>query len=174
MIEQPTVSRVAHTFLVLFGLIALAASLWAVSNYVTSLVSVSSLELEITDVRPSESDSAQLVVQFRLHNRSELPIRINSYFFDLHLNGTRIGGSYSTWRDDEPELDRSLYARASTIESTLAPHSSLDMEFPLHIFDLDRIMAAHQEHSWSAEAGFRLIHPHGHDERLVRLRAAQQ
>lgn len=167
-------SRVAHTFLVLFGLIALAASLWAVSNYVTSLVSVRSLELEITDVRPSESDSAQLVVQFRLHNRSELPVRINSYFFDLHLNGTRIGGSYSTWRDDEPELDRSLYARASTIESTLAPHGSLDMEFPLHIFDLDRIMAAHQEHSWSAEAGFRLIHPHGREERLVRLRAAQQ
>ena len=174
MIEQPTVSRVAHTFLVLFGLIALAASLWAVSNYVTSLVSVRSLELEITDVRPGESDTVQLVVQFRLHNRSELPIRINSYFFDLLLNGTRIGGSYSTWRDDYPDVDRSLYSRASTIDRALTPNGHLDMEFPLYIFDLDSIMAANPDRSWSAEAGFRLIHPHGRDERLVRLRAAQQ
>ena len=173
MIEHPIVSRVAHISLVLLGLIALAASWQAVSNYVTSLASVRSLDLEITDVLPSATDSSQLIVQFRLHNRSELPIRINSYFFDLHLNGTRIGGSYSTWRDD-PDLDRSLYSRASTIDSTLAPHEHLDMEFPLHIFDLDLIMAAHQEHSWSAEAGFRLIHPHGRDERLVRLQAAQQ
>ena len=174
MIEHPIVSRVAHISLVLLGLIALAASWRAVSNYVTSLASVRSLELEITDLRPSATDSSQLIVQFRLHNRSELPIRINSYFFDLHLNGTRIGGSYSTWRDDDPDLDRSLYSRASTIDRTLAPHEHLDMEFPLHIFDLDLIMAAHQQHSWSAEAGFRLIHPHGRDERLLRLQAAQQ
>jgi hypothetical protein len=173
LIEHPIVSRVAHISLVLLGLIALAASWQAVSNYVTSLASVRSLELEITDVRRSATDSSQLIVQFRLHNRSELPIRINSYFFDLHLNGTRIGGSYSTWRDDDPDPDRSLYSRASTIDRTLAPHEHLDMEFPLHIFDLDLIMAAHQEHSWSAEAGFRLIHPHGRDERLVRLQAAQ-
>ena len=167
-------SRVAHISLVLLGLIALAASWQAVSNYVTSLASVRSLDLEIADVRRSTTDSSQLIVQFRLHNRSELPIRINNYFFDLHLNGTRIGGSYSTWRDDDPDVDRSLYSRASTIDSTLAPRGHLDMEFPLYIFDLDRIMAAHQEHSWSAEAGFRLIHPHGRDERLVRLQAAQQ
>ena len=167
-------SRVAHTSLVLLGLIALAASWQAASNYVTSLASISNLELELTDVRRSVTDSSQLIVQFRLHNRSELPIRINSYFFDLHLNGTRIGGSYSTWRDDNPDLDRSLYSRASTIERTLAPHARLDMEFPLFIFDLDRFMAANQQRSWSVEAGFRLIHPHGQDERLLRLRAALQ
>lgn len=163
--------RVAYTFLVFLGLIALAASWQAVSNYVGSLQSVRSLELELTGVRRAEADSSQLTVQFILHNRSNLPVQLNSYFFDLLLNGTRIGGSYSTWRDD-PNIDRSLYSRASTIERTLAPRESLDMEFPLQIFDLDQILAAHQEHYWSVEAGFRLVHPHGRDERLLRLQDA--
>lgn len=163
--------RVAHTLLVILGFIALAASWQAVSNYVGSLGSVRQLELELIDVRLTDEDDSQLIVQFTLHNRSDLPVRLNSFFFDLLLNGTRIGGSYSTWRND-PDIDRSLYSRASTIERTLAPRESLDMEFPLQIFDLDQIMAAHQEHSWSVEAGFRLVHPHGRDERLLRLQDA--
>lgn len=163
--------RVAYTFLVFLGLIALAASWQAVSNYVGSLQSVRSLELELTGVRRAEADSSQLTVQFILHNRSNLPVQLNSYFFDLLLNGTRVGGSYSTWRND-PNIDRSLYSRASTIERTLAPRESLDMEFPLQIFDLDQILAVQQEHFWSVEAGFRLIHPHGRDERLLRLQDA--
>lgn len=163
--------RVAYIFLVSLGLIALAASWQAVSNYVGSLESVRRFELELTGVHRAETDNSQLTVQFILHNRSDLPVRLNSYFFDLLLNGTRIGGSYSTWRND-PDIDRSLYSRASTIERTLAPRESLDMEFPLQIFDLDQIMAAHQEHAWSVEAGFRLVHPHGRDERLLRLQDA--
>ncbi|MDE0633446.1 MAG: hypothetical protein OXH73_18205 [Caldilineaceae bacterium] len=148
------------------------------SNYVGSLESVRGLELELTEVRRLDSESAQLVVRFRLHNRSELPVQLNSYFFDLYLDGNRIGGSSSTWRDDIPDIDRSLYSRASTIEQTLAPDERLDMEFLLHVFELENLVGAYQESSeplsWSVKAGFRLIHPHSQDERLLRLQATLQ
>ncbi len=164
--------RVAHTIIIVLGLTALAASWQAVSNYVGSLETVRSLELELTEVRRAGTDSAQLDVRFRLHNRSELPVHLNSYFFDLYLNGNRIGGSSSTWRDNDPDADQSLYSRASTIEQTLAPHESLDMGFPLYIFELERIMAASKGSSgWSVEVGLRLIHPYAHDERLLRMQA---
>ena len=170
--------RVARTLLYVLGLTALAATWQAVSNYVGSLESVRGLELELTEVRRVDSDSAQLVVRFRLHNRSELPVQLNSYFFDLYLDGNRIGGSSSTWRDDIPDIDRSLYTRASTIEQTLAPYERLDMEFLLHVFDLENFLGGSQENSeppnWSVKAGFRLIHPHSQDERLLRLQATLQ
>ncbi len=172
-------SRIAHILLAVLGLAALAASSQAVSNYVSSLESVRSLELELTQVRRDRDDNARLYIHFRIHNRSQLPVRLNSYFFDILLNGDRIGGSGSTWRQDDPNIDLSLYARASTIEHTLPPFESLDLEFPLHIFQLDQILAGAQEAAlpakplnWSAEAGFRLIHPHTRDERLLRLQAA--
>ena len=101
--------RVARTLLYVLGLTALAATWQAVSNYVGSLESVRGLELELTEVRRVDSDTAQLVVRLRLHNRSELPVHLNNYFFDLYLDGVRIGGSSSTWRDDIPDVDRSLY-----------------------------------------------------------------
>ena len=144
------------------------------SNYVGSLETVRSLELELTEVRRAGTDSAQLDVRFRLHNRSELPVHLNSYFFDLYLNGNRIGGSSSTWRDNDPDADQSLYSRASTIEQTLAPQESLDMGFPLYIFELEQIMAASKGSGWSVEVGLRLIHPYAHDERLLRMQATLQ
>ena len=175
---SPLLSRVAYTLLLALGLIALIASWQAVSNYVSSLTSVSALELEITDVRRADDDNAQLILQFRLHNRSSLPIRLNSYFFELFLNGERFGGSNSAYHGDGSDVDQSLYARASTIEQTLAPYGRLDMEFPLYVFELDQVMAALQELSepptWSVEAGLRMIYPHGRDERLLRLRASLQ
>ena len=165
-------SQAAFAILISLGLLALAATWHAISNYVMSLESVRNLELELADIRPADSGASQLIVQFRLRNRSDLPIRLNSYFFDLHLDGTRIGGSYSTWRDD-PDVDRALYSRASTINQILAPNEELDLSFPLFVFDLDRIMAARPEGSappaWSMNAGFRLIDPHGREERLLRL-----
>ncbi len=175
---SPLLSRVAYTLLLALGLIALIASWRAVSNYVSSLNSVSALELEITDVRRADDDNARLNLQFRLHNRSSLPIRLNSYFFELFLNGERIGGSNSTYQGDGSDVDQSLYTRARTIEQTLAPNGWLDIEFPLYVFELDQNMAALQERSepptWSVETGLRLIHPYGRDERLLRLRAALQ
>lgn len=178
MIKLPTVSRVAHTFLIVLGLVALAASWQAVSNYVGSLQSVRGLELELTEVRRVGTDNARLLILFRIHNRSELPVRLNSYFFDLYLNGNRIGGSSSTWRDDDPDIDRSLYSRASTIERILAPNERLDMDFLLHVFELEDLVGARRESSvplnWSVKAGFRLIHPHSQDERLLRLQATLQ
>lgn len=171
-------SRVAHTSLIVLGLVALVASWQAVSNYVGSLESVRALELELTEVRRVDTDNAQLLVQFRIHNRSELPVRLNSYFFDLYLDGNRIGGSSSTWRDNDSDVDSSLYSRASTIEQTLAPDERLDMEFLLHVFELENVVGAFQESSeplnWSVKAGFRLIHPHSQDERLLRLQATLQ
>lgn len=176
MTNQFIVPRVAHSFLIVLGLIALVASWRAVSNYVGSLESVRSLQLELTDVRRATTDSTRLIVHFTLHNRSPLPVKLNSYFFDLYLNDKRIGGSSSTWRDDDSVVDWSLYTRASTIEQTLPPHSSLDMEFPLDVFNLDQIMAGYQGGSpplnWTAKAGLRLIHPHAHDESLLRMQAA--
>lgn len=173
--------RIAHILLAILGLTALAASWHAVSNYVGSLESVRSLELELTQVRRDLDDNARLFVYFRIHNRSQLPVRLNSYFFDILLNGERIGGSGSTWRQADPNIDLSLYARASTIENTLAPFESLDLEFPLHIFQLDEILANAQGPAgptesldWAVEAGFRLIHPHTRRERLLRLQAALQ
>ena len=166
--------RKAHTIIIVLGLVAFAASWQAVSNYVGSLETVRSLELELTEVRRADTDSAQLDVRFRLHNRSELPVHLNSYFFDLYLNGNRIGGSSSTWRDNDPDADQSLYSRASTIEQTLAPQESLDMGFPLYIFELEQIMAASKGSGWSVEVGLRLIHPYAHDERLLRMQATLQ
>ena len=177
-IARPNMARVAHTLLVVLGLIALAASWWAVSNYVSSLISVRNLELEMTGVRRTDDDNSRLILQFRLSNRSPLPIRLNSYFFELYLNGERIGGSNSAYLGPDSDVDQSLYSRASTIDQTLAPHGWLDLEFPLYVFELDRIMAARQERSapptWSVEAGLRLIHPYARDERLLRLQAALQ
>jgi LEA14-like dessication related protein len=174
----PLLSRVAYTLLLALGLIALIASWRAVSNYVSSVKSVSALELEITDVRRADDDNARLILHFRLHNRSSLPIRLNSYFFELFLNGERIGGSNSSYHGDDSDVDQSLYTRARTIRQTLAPNGRLDIEFPLYVFELDQNMAALQEGSepptWSVEAGLRLIHPYGRDERLLRLRAALQ
>ncbi len=170
--------RVACTLLFLLGLTALTATWQAVSNYVGSVETVRSLELELAEVSRAGTDRAQLDVRFRLHNRSELPVRLNSYFFDLYLNGNRIGGSSSTWRDNDPDADQSLYSRASTIDQTLAPHESLDMGFPLYIFELEQILAASRnraEHlDWSVEVGLRLVHPHAHDERLLRMQATLQ
>jgi hypothetical protein len=154
------------------------ASWQAVSNYVGSLTSVRNLELELRDVRRADTDSSRLIVQFRLRNRSPLAIQLNSYFFELFLNGERIGGSNSAYLGTDSDVDQALYSRASTIEQTLAPRQRLDMEFTLHVYDLDRIVAAQQGRSapltWSVKAGFRLIHPYAHDERLLRLRAALQ
>lgn len=178
MIKLPTVSRVAHTFLIVLGLVALAASWQAVSNYVGSLESVRRLELELTEVRRDADDNSRLFVHFTIHNRSELPVHLNSYFFDLYLGGNRIGGSGSTWRDNDPDVDRSLYSRASTIEQTIAPNERLDMDFLLHVFELENLVGAYRESSlplnWSVKAGFRLIHPHSQDERLLRLQATLQ
>ena len=171
-------SRAAYALLLALGLLALIAGWRAVSNYVGSLNSVSALELEIIEVRRDDVDNAQLILNFRLHNRSPLPIRLNSYFFELFLDGERIGGSNSAYDGDALAADQSLYASASTIEQTIAPHGQLDMEFPLYIFELDQIMAAQEGEpaplTWSVEAGLRLIHPYSRDERMVRLRAALQ
>ena len=171
-------AKIAHTLLIVFGLIALAASWHGVSNYISSITSVESLELELTDVRRADNDSARLILHFRLHNRSPLPIRLNSYFFLVFLNGERIGGSNSAYLGADPNVDQALYSRASTIEQTLAPHGQLDMAFPLFVFELDDIMAANAQRSppptWSVEAGIRLIHPYGRDEHLVRLQADLQ
>lgn len=174
----PNVARIAHALLIALGLVALAASWRGASNYVTSITSVQSLELELTDVRRSDDGSARLTMNFKLRNRSPLPIRLNSYFFNVFLDGERIGGSNSAFLGNDPNVDQALYSRASTIEQTLAPYGHLDVSFPLFIYDLDRIMATRAQFStpprWTVEAGIRLVHPYGRDERLVRLQADLQ
>ncbi len=160
------------------GLIALVASWRAVSNYVSSLTSVSNLELEMRDVQWIDDDGSQVILQFRMRNRSPLAIRLNSYFFELYLNGERIGGSNSAYLGTDSDVDQALYSRASTIEQTLAPHQHLDLVFPLYVYGFDQIMAERQGRSealtWSVQAGFRLIHPYAREERLARLQARLQ
>ena len=171
-------SRIAHALLVALGLIALAASWRGASNYVSSITSVQSLELELTNVDRTDDGSARLDLHFKLRNRSPLPIRLNSYFFNVFLDGERIGGSNSAFLGNDPNVDQATYSRASTIEQTLAPHGQLDVSFPLFVYDLERIMAARAQFStpprWTVEAGIRLVHPFGRDERLVRLQADLQ
>ncbi len=177
-VVRPNAARIARTFLIALGLIALAASWRGASNYISSITSVQSLELELTEVHRTEDGSARLILQFKLHNRSPLPIRLNSYFFNVFLDGERIGGSNSAFLGNDPNVDQALYSRASTIDQTLAPHAQLEVSFPLFIYDLDRIIGARAQAStpllWTVEAGIRLVHPFGRDERLVRLQADLQ
>ncbi len=177
-VAAPKRARIAHTLLVLLGIVALTASWRSASNYINSIKSVQSLELELTDVRRADGSSDRLILQFQLHNRSPLPVRLNSYFFNVFLDGERIGGSNSAFLGSDPNVDQALYSRASTIEQTLPPHGQLDLAFPLFVFDLDRIMAARAQRStpsrWTVEAGLRLVHPYGRDERLVRLEAVKE
>lgn len=174
-VAGPSAARIAHALLVALGLVALAASWHGASNYISSITSVQSLELELTDVRRTNDGSARLFLDFKLHNRSPLPIRLNSYFFNVFLDDERIGGSNSAFLGNDPNVDQALYSRASTIDQTLAPHGQMDVSFPLFIYDLDRVMAERAQAStpprWTVEAGIRLVHPFGRDERLVRLQA---
>lgn len=177
-IVPPNAARFARTFLVLLGLVALAASWRIASNYISSITSIQSLDLQLTDVRPTDDGSARLLLHFKLRNRSPLPIQLNSYFFNVFLDGERIGGSNSAFLGNDPGVDQSLYSRSSTIEQTLPPHGQVELAFPLFVYDLERIMAARTRHaappSWTVEAGIRLVHPYGRDERLVRLQAYLQ
>ena len=170
--------RLAYLLLLFLGMIAWLAGWRDVSHYVSSLRSVSNLALEMREIQWIDDDNPRVILQFRLYNRSPLAIPLMSYFFELYLNGERVGGSNSSYLGTDPDVDPSLYSQASMIEQTLAPQQHLDLVFPLYIYGFDQSSPGHQERAesltWSVQAGFRLLHPYARKESLVWLQARLQ
>jgi len=178
--------RIAHTVLLLTGLVALFAigvSMSNYTNYIRSVESVHGLRLEMTSLQVIDDTNPRAVIRFRLHNRSPLTIEIEDYHFNLYLNGERVGTSMSSYMGTDPNVSQAAYRKATNINQALDPDQHLDLEFTLYIYSaqmeivrraqrtvLDTVQCS-DSMSWSTNANFRVILPYAPEWDWVGLSA---
>lgn len=171
---QPHLAKLAYSLILLLGITALHLSWISLSNYVGSIQSIRHLELTITDLKFIDDDNPRVQVQFRLHNPSSLAMQVNSYFFELSVDGRLVGTSSSLYRGTDEKVKVNIYSQATRIYRRLEAEQALDLDFTLYIAPAQRapIRQAQQanQYTWLADTGFWLAFPHTTQEDLIRLK----
>lgn len=165
--------NLAYILILLLGVTSFYLSWISVSNYVDSIQSIRHLSLTITDLQFIDDDNPRVQVQFRLHNPSLLAIQVNSYFFELSVNGQLVGTTSSAYRGTDANVDVGIYSQATRIDRILEAEQSLDLDFTLYIAPPQQalIRQAQQGNSptWLADTGFWLVFPNVTEKDLIRL-----
>jgi hypothetical protein len=176
--ELPPPSRlpaIAHAILLVLGLAALIGIGVSLSMYLRSAESAEQLRLELVSLQLVDDANPRAILDFRLHNRSPLTMRVQDYSFNLLLNGQWIGSSNSLYRGTDPNADPGAYTKAVTLNETLGAGQQLDLKFTLYIYetqmDVVRRMQGAGPLPWSVAAGFNVVFPYARDLRTVPLTA---
>ena len=147
-----------YTLLLLMGLLALAATILSITNYQRSMESVGGLSLEFTKLQIIDDDNPRAQLQFKLYNHAPMSVGIERYSFTLYANGERIGGSASTYRGTDPNVDQKEYEEATTIEQVISPDGHLDLDFTLYIYPAQMEIVREAQRAgpitWTVNAGF--------------------
>jgi hypothetical protein len=169
------VQHFAYITLLLMALVALLALGTDVSNYIRSIMSARGLSLEITSLQVVDDDNPRALIHFKVRSDSPLEIKIERYRFELHLNGQRVGSSYSTYRGTDPNVDSKAHRETTNINQVLAPGRNIALEFTVYIYSAHMESVRHAQRSgsmsWYASAEFVTVLPHSREENLVNLRA---
>ena len=170
--------RMQHFAYITLLLMALVASLILgtdVANYVRSIMSARGLSLEITSLQVVDDDNPRALIRFKVQSDSPLEVKIDRYRFDLHLNGQRVGSSYSTYQGTDPNLESEARRQTTNLNQVLAPGHDIALELTLYIYSgqMESVRYAQRSGSmpWHASAEFVAVLPHSRGENLVELRA---
>ena len=176
--ESPLTKRVqsiANILLLLMGLAAIVTLRTDVSSYMSSVRSVRGLKLNIEDLKVVDDDNPRGLIRFNVYNQSPLKIEIESYHFDLYLEGTIIGGSQYMYRGTNPDADPGERIKALTINRVLGPGQRLSLVYKLYIYKTKMEIVRHTQptraKSWQVKADFTVFLPYSRNKSHVKLKA---
>jgi len=167
--------RFAYVALLLMGLAATLALGTDVSNYVRSIKSAHGLDLTITDLQVIDDDNPRALIHFRVRNNASLEVEVKRYYFELYLNGERVGSSYSMYTGTDPNIDTEAHRKVTGINQALSPGQDLDLAFTVYFYStqMESVRRAQRAGtmSWQVSAKFVAVLPYSREENVIELRA---
>jgi hypothetical protein len=167
--------RFACATLFLMAFAAAFALRTDVYNYIASFKSLRGLNLDITDLKVVDDENPRALIRYEVKNKSPLDIEIESYWFDLYLDGETIGRSYSMYRGTNPKANPGVYAKAQAIDKSLGSGKTLDLEFTLYIYpakmETVRKIRPTGPATWRVRSSFTVFLPYSRKKSQARLKA---
>ena len=172
---MPRLSLLATGALLLIGLAGLILLVVSTRQYIGSAQARTSLQFDFAWIEVIDDDNPRAVMRFTLHNSSPLPLEAVRYGFFLYLNNELVGASHSQYLGTDPETDPSFYTEARTLNRTLGPGETLELDFTLYIYPAQMEIIRQAQESgqmhWRAQAAFHFVFPYTHEEDAIWLNA---
>jgi hypothetical protein len=130
---QPRWASVAWWTLLALGILALGALGTTAWRYNNALVLTRGLAVEIIDLQVVSDENPSVVVHFRLQNNAAQALSLDSYQFELSMNGEYMGHTLAAYKGQDPAAGAASYARDARIDGALAPRAVLERNFTLFV-----------------------------------------
>jgi len=166
----------AYIVLLTLSAVSILAVIVGVSNYLRSADVIRGINMKFSSLKIiDDNDDLRAVGRLQVHNNSPLALVVEGCSFDLYLNRVKVGiSSHAFWGTDLA-LDPGPHDRMLDVYRIVGPHEHIEMEFTMHLLQINRNFVRSQQQSdstfWATRATCQVAPPYASKPIAVELAA---